>query len=69
MQINTEYTYGWSSVYVYIVKGVQMKSDLHTGTWSAAAWLSCHLCYGPALFRYLHFIVLSLPQGKTLCVF
>jgi hypothetical protein len=37
----------------------------HTGTWWAAAWLPCHMCYHPAIFlNHLCLNEFSFPQGN-----
>lgn len=48
-----------------IYKGVHFKSKLQDiGTWWAAAWLPCRLCYRPALFFLdLRLIPLSFHKG------
>ena len=57
-QFRIEYTYCQLCVY----KGTQQKSKLkHTGTWTAAAWPPCRLCYCSAvlfhhpILQHLHF--------------
>ena len=57
----------WSGVYVYMCKGVQLKSELqHTGKWSDAALPPRCLRYRPAIFfPHLHLIAPLFPQGTT----